>query len=197
MPTGYTAGVVDGTVTSFQEYALTCARAFGALVTLRDEPLGSTIPEFTASDYDLKAVASAKAKLERFSAMTEKELFDCYKNEFIAAVKKHYEREDEKREVRKRLEAMLEKAKSFEAPTEDHAEYAKFIIKQLEETIAHDCATYPFSYCGFEEWKRIQFEDTKRDISYHTGQHEEELRRTNSRNEWVKKLREAIEKVVE
>jgi hypothetical protein len=39
MPTGYTAGVADGTITEFREYALLCARAFGACIMLRDEPV--------------------------------------------------------------------------------------------------------------------------------------------------------------
>ena len=39
MPTGYTCHIEDGTVTTLRQYALTCARAFGACASMRDEPL--------------------------------------------------------------------------------------------------------------------------------------------------------------
>lgn len=37
MPTGYTASVQEGKVTEFRDFAMECARAFGALVMMRDE----------------------------------------------------------------------------------------------------------------------------------------------------------------
>jgi hypothetical protein len=43
MPTGYTAPIADGM--TFEQFALGCARAFGALVTMRDEPSDAPIPE--------------------------------------------------------------------------------------------------------------------------------------------------------
>ena len=41
MATGYTHAIEKGI--SFETFALTCARAFGACINLRDEP-GSTLP---------------------------------------------------------------------------------------------------------------------------------------------------------
>lgn len=41
MPTGYTDAIKDGI--SFNQFILSCARAFGALITMRDEP--SSVPE--------------------------------------------------------------------------------------------------------------------------------------------------------
>lgn len=45
MPTGYTASVADGTTTTLRAFALQCARAFGATVTMRDDPMSAEIPE--------------------------------------------------------------------------------------------------------------------------------------------------------
>lgn len=50
MPSGYTAGVGNGSVVEFGDYAWRCARAFDALVTMRDAqkfPIGSSHPTFT------------------------------------------------------------------------------------------------------------------------------------------------------
>ena len=43
MPTGYTAPIKDGI--SFNDFMWGCARAFGALIMMRDDPPGTPIPE--------------------------------------------------------------------------------------------------------------------------------------------------------
>lgn len=49
MPTGYTHKIKDGM--TFKEYALRCARNFGALMDMRDDPMDAPIPIFTPSGY--------------------------------------------------------------------------------------------------------------------------------------------------
>ena len=39
MPTGYTAIIEDDPNCTFEQYLMRCARAFGATVTMRDDPL--------------------------------------------------------------------------------------------------------------------------------------------------------------
>lgn len=45
MPTGYTSIIDDNENVTFKEYALRCARGFGALMHLRDESLDKEITE--------------------------------------------------------------------------------------------------------------------------------------------------------
>lgn len=62
MPTGYTAAIADGI--DFKTYALSCARAFGALVEMRDEPANAPIPEeFKPSSYYVTSLASAREEV--------------------------------------------------------------------------------------------------------------------------------------
>ena len=52
MPTGYTSDIYDGKDISFREYALKCARNFGAYVEMRDSSLDTEMPtEFEPSTY--------------------------------------------------------------------------------------------------------------------------------------------------
>lgn len=51
MPTGYTAGILDGEINTFEEFAKTCMRAFGATIHMRDEPLSKTYEPEKTSDY--------------------------------------------------------------------------------------------------------------------------------------------------
>jgi hypothetical protein len=64
MPTGFTADICKGAEVSFEDFAMTCARAFGALYSMRDEPMDAPIPEtFVASGYHADELEKAKARL--------------------------------------------------------------------------------------------------------------------------------------
>ena len=58
MPTGYTAGILDGTVKDFNEFAKKCSRAF--MIHLRDEPFDSEYKKREPSDYHSKNLKEAE-----------------------------------------------------------------------------------------------------------------------------------------
>ena len=199
MPTGYTAGVMDGTVTSFQEYALMCARNFGACIMLRDEPLSSEIPEFQPSDHYQKAGDEAYAELKRLTEMTQEELH----KEFCEQKKKRINEAKDgikrKQKIFTRYNAMLEKAKLFKSPTPEHDNFAKFIVSQLEESIRFDCGGNYWhvqlehaKQQPFEDWWRSRIDELNKEIERCRKNHKEEVERTKQRNEWVSQLRRAI-----
>ena len=73
MPTGYTATLVEHGQT-FPEFAMQCAKAFGACITLRDEPFDAPIPtKFKASTWHTKQQAKARALEKRLGAMNKEE----------------------------------------------------------------------------------------------------------------------------
>ena len=72
MPTGYTAAIADGV--TFEQFALNCARAFGALIDMRDEPSDAPIPErFEPSNYHEKKIAEINDELVRLKEMSQDE----------------------------------------------------------------------------------------------------------------------------
>lgn len=191
MPTGYTAGVADGTITDFTEYALTCARAFGACI-MRD------IPEFQPSDYHEKRLAESESQLSTFLAMSESDRREMHASEHTAKVADAERNVAERKQQLERYEAMLAKAKSFECPSPEHKEYAKFLVSQLEESIRFDCDTSYYADLihpiTFEEWKYETMKRLAHSIDYHRKSHREEVERTESRNRWVRQLKEALTK---
>lgn len=195
MPTGYTAGVADGTITDFKEYALQCARAFGACVMLRDDPLSSEIPEFEPSDYYAKKLSRLEAELSAFMGMNPAERRSLYEAE---QVKRMEERElglTRKREERARYESMLAKAKAFKSPSPDHDGYAKFIVEQLEQSIDFDCDTSYYDkqkIPSFDQWQDEKLNELIFSIKRARSSVKEEQERTDDRNKWVKKLKEAL-----
>lgn len=196
MPTGYTADIKDGI--SFETYAMNCARAFGACVTLRDERGGGdVIPEvFEPSDYHSKKKLEAHYRLKEISAMTEKQAD-------AAAAEWHRQKEadrieglDRCRRQRQAYDAMLEKVDAWTPPTEDHASYHKFLRDQITESIKFDCVeeyySGPIPPTTGAEWRESEINRLTRDILYHGKHHEEEVKRATERTAWVKALRESL-----
>lgn len=87
MPTGYTAAVCDGKITEFPAFALQCARAFGALITMRDDAMNAPIPEEIKPDtsyYD-KNISEA----EHFNNDIKDSYRDTYRAMLLAAEEKN------------------------------------------------------------------------------------------------------------
>ena len=71
MPTGYTAILFDKPETSFRQYAYVCARAFGALVSMRDESLDVPLPvEIKPDSYYRLRAANIRDELGRLRKMS-------------------------------------------------------------------------------------------------------------------------------
>lgn len=200
MPSGYTAGVADGEVTEFREYALRCARNFGALVMMRDEPFDAEIPEkLEPSTYHAENLEKCRQELMDLECATEEEIqamVDADYEKLCAICSEALER---KRTERQRYESMLEKARAYVPPTEDHKEYAEFLVKQLEESIKWDCDTtyYEDETKRFDRatWKERKMQKLRENISHHTKGQREENERTEKRNRWVADLRKSLETV--
>jgi len=196
MPTGYTADVADGKITDFTEYALQCARNFGACIMLRDEPLSSEIPEFEPSDYNAKQLAKSEQELSQFLAMNESQRRELHKSEHDKNVETADLGIAEEQEQLARYNAMLEKALRFKSPSPEHDNYAKFLVSQLEESIRFDCGGSYYNELkqpiAFEAWQSKKIKDLHRDIEYHRNAHREEVERTESRNRWVRQLKESL-----
>lgn len=196
MPTGYTHDIKDGI--SFQAYAMNCARAFGACVTLRDEPGGGeNIPdEFAPSDYHSKAAQTARIALDALLAMTPSERDRAASKAWDDAETSSLMRLEENRKQRAAYEAMLAKVNAWSPPTAEHAELHLFMREQIEQSIKFDCdgtyGTEPTPRLTGEQWASNEAARLNRDVAYHERNHAEEVERAASRSAWVKALRASL-----
>ena len=95
MPSYYTADICNEKDISFQEFALKCARAFGAFVHMRDEPLNTTLSRPTLSDYhtnEIKNIENEFALFLKSSTEQRKKMFE---------IEKRIEKNREERELNK------------------------------------------------------------------------------------------------
>lgn len=194
MPTGYTADIAKGI--SFQQYALGCARAFGALILMRDEPSDAPIPErFEPSDYHVKALAAAKAELARYEAMTLAEAALAADSAYESEVASCKARRAEYTELRNKYNAMLAQVVQWEPPTPDHVKYKEFMIEQLRSSIDGDCnesyITEPTKASAIV-WQASQEAIARCNVAYHEKEMAKEVERTENRNAWIKALRDSL-----
>lgn len=183
---------------SFKDFALRCARNFGALVDMRDEPLDAPIPErFEPKDRYKKRYENAKDDYENFVANppSEEEIDRKYAEYVTKMMEAAAKYNKEIAVQRKRYEAMLEKAREWEPPTSEHENLKKFMIQQLEDCIEFDCGEYDATILGREEWVESLFSADvfKRRMDYCFKELQREISRVEERNRWLKELRESLE----
>jgi hypothetical protein len=185
--------VKDGKVTEFRDFAMGCARAFGAAIMMRDEPGGQVDVEkcMESTDYHDKMIEKLRAVKPRTDAEILAE-FDGHVANRIAEC--HRSIEQSKVEMA-RYEGMLEKVEAWQPPSSDHVKFKEFMVSQLKESISHDSMT-DFYEREIEEAKSLSPEEyvenrrgnVQKDIEYHEERLAEIAERNASRRKWVEDL---------
>jgi hypothetical protein len=195
MPTGYTADVADGKVTKFSDFALQCARAFGALVTMRDDPMDAPIPDSIApSTYHRDELAKARQRLTELQVMSHPDID-------VAAAAAHRQKTDEAEkwddrhaDIERRYQAMINQVKAWEPPSPEHQGMKTFMLEQLNLGMEGDCryrreAVPPLDPA---KWWEDEIKSAEWSIEYHATNWEKEQSRAQGRTEWLRKLRESL-----
>ena len=196
MPTGYTAGVVDGTVTDLRTFALTCARGMGALIMMRDEPSSAEVPRRfePQTTYHDERLVSARARLAELDAMSEADREAACGNHNAQVKADRTRATEENTEKRNRYNSMIAKVVQWEGAPEGLKE---FMLEQLRSSREFDCGGDPTEYMPapveVTEWYREELRKAARDIEYHEGERAKEIGRTAERNAWLSRLFASLE----
>jgi len=197
MPTGYTACIGDGV--SFEEFVLGCARAFGACVTMRDDPSDKPIPDrFEPSDYYSKGIVRANDRIEELKKMSTAEAEAGARAEYEKELQDKEEGIRRDNELRSKYAAMLSKVEAWRPPTTDHKELKKFMIDQIEGSIDFDCGGDYWVkkspvLLSAQRWLEKELTKAMKDLAYYTKENIKENERVEGRNAWVKALRDSLE----
>lgn len=187
MPTGYTAAIQEGA--TFKEFALQCARAFGAAIMQRDEPLDSPLQTVVEpSDYHLKALENAIEAKAQLDAMQHWEWSDLLDKHHADKLNSITEAKNKANELRAKYEAVLADVNKWNPPTEEHKGIKEFMQSQIAESINFDCSTsYYDDYTkpSLEQFKIDKYKSVNQSIEYHTKQHEAEVKRCAERTKWL------------
>lgn len=181
---------------SFQDFVMLCARAMVACVMMRDEPLDAPIPKFEPSDWHAKRIAEAKAEVAKLEAMDNAARIEFGESKKAADIKRNREWLAKEEAQNARLDEMRGKVSAWEPPTSDHEGLKRFMLEQIDisanslnyirESIAKAEAKAPVDYYA------EAVAEAARSVTYHAEEDAKENARTDSRNEWVEKLRESL-----
>lgn len=194
MPTGYTSIIEKGA--TFERFVWTCARAFGAMIMMRDDSLDAPIPqEFQPSKYNFEEIEKAKARLYDLERLTIEQAESRARAEYTSECQRVADYREEKRQLRQKYDVMLERVRAWEPPTPDHVELKKFMVQQIEESIQFDCGNYepdePKLRSG-RDWLAKVVAGATRDVAYHEREWKAEVERTKGRNDWMAALRKSV-----
>lgn len=197
MPTGYTAKLMEKGQ-PFDEFVLQCARAFGACIMMRDDPMDTPIPDkFEPSDYYDKRIAETTAELDRLLAMNGKGkiLFgNAKKAETVKVYEKGLARDTAENA---RLEQMDQQVQEWIPPSDEHGELKKFMLDQIkiskhdlnysENSLKSVLEKLPLNY-----W-RDAVDGAKRTLEYNKKERVSEIERADGRTRWVRQLRDSLD----
>jgi hypothetical protein len=197
MPTGYTANIEKGE--SFEDFVLGCARAFGACIHQRDDSMKDKPKLREVSSYYEDKLPETLAELGYLQSLTDSQI-DEYGKELrdneIARIQKAIE---EKRVLKDKYMAMLDKVGAWNPPTQDHVGLKEFMTKQIVDSINFDCDTkyYIESLQAAITKNAIEFyndavESTERSVKFYEGELEKEKTRVAESNNWIIELYKSL-----
>jgi hypothetical protein len=190
MPTGYTYGIEDGTITDFRTFALMCARAFGPCVMQREDHLKVLPVHRVPSSYYENRLKQVQRELTTLKEIPIEQAEKKAMEEYAASVRRYEDEAAKEEEVNARYDKMLAEVYAWEPPTPDHENLKKFMIQQLEDS-KHKYYSQghgrPEKLSG-EEWLQVKVEMLTKDIEYCVKYYDEELDRCEKSNNWIDAL---------
>jgi hypothetical protein len=195
MPSGYTSIILDGGTT--RQFMLGCARAFGALIHMRDDPSEKEIPEeIPLSTHHRDALCEAHDELARIKIMKPEEMKVLCEEANVSARESWEKRVAGASHQRLLYTRVLDEVKVWAPPTPEHENFKEFMVGQITESIKFDCSyeenSEPPESMTPEEWHAESLKSAEWDISYHQKNWAEEVARNAERNAWVNALRDAL-----
>jgi len=196
MSTVYTYCIEDGTVTELSEFAMNCAKAFGALISMRDEPSDKEVPQvFEPSTYHKEALATAGSELIEFLTQSNEKLKKEWEDQYEDSKQSHKDYVQRLEDKKFNYQCMLLKVKEWTPPTDEHIGLKDFMLSQLNDSIKHDCEGYaptkPVKQ-EFEKWLADKTKILEEKVEYHEKEWKAEQFRCAERTDWVKQLRDSF-----
>src|SRR5690242_13672971 len=116
MPTGYTAGILDGTMKTFQQFAKKCIRNFGAAIHMRDESWDKDFVPRVPSQYHLKEIKEAQTLIDKYSKMSDEGIKKIRRDQLLKDKSYHTEQIAKIKSQALKLNSFLAEAKEYVPP---------------------------------------------------------------------------------
>jgi hypothetical protein len=132
--------ILDGQVTDLEQFAKKCILAFGATEHMqKDNSESDDYIQREADEAYEKELQEMEKRLDYIKNLSDEEIISNHVS-YLSNELEYYKEDIARiRENRSRIEKILEDAKSWEIPSEDHQEFKEFMIEDLEEGLKKGC----------------------------------------------------------
>lgn len=204
MPTGYTAFIEDGDITTGKDFLLLCSRAFGVAVDIRDKPLSVPTPtHFEPNEYYKRRYEDAVKRLEDGKDIS----FEDAKAKMRTQHDKRVE--DAKRSIKrmsetnKRYAEIRSQILEWTPPSEEHSGIKKFALEQIDM-----CVNKESMFMYYDKIIAEQFDDSdaaiceyiieyieglQSDVARTKRDYEADVERAEQRTSFMKAFVESLE----
>lgn len=136
MPTGYTAYIEDGNITTGKEFLKLCLREFGIAIDMRDEPLSVPVPaHFEPDEWYKNHYMNTVKKLKENESLTFEEVKLRRQREHDKEVKSARRAIAQMTEVNERYKQIRKQIEAWTPPTEDYNGIKQFAVDQIEKSM--------------------------------------------------------------
>lgn len=203
MPTGYTSGILDGKITTFEQFTKTCMRAFGATIHMKEDSLDREYVPREVDSYYFESIEKWTNILKEIESASDDEILSKKEKELDAQISHYREKIKHAEEYGIKLQEIKTKTEHWIPPTEDHANLKKFMLEQLDMTIKSDCdasyyidglnRAYNESFnLDVDRIRNEYIKDAKSNLEFSKENLEKEMCRVNDSNKWVEQLLNSI-----
>lgn len=203
MPSGLTCKIYSGEDLTLRGFVLSCARQLGpgynASQHGEKELPKDKAPILKVGNYHEEKILEAEKELEKLESLRSnlEEAQKLYDEQYAQNMQYNTAVSEERNVIKERYNTVLEKVEAWDIPIE-YTSLKELMLKQLKESIEWDCSPYtPYKEekVPIEEWIEVRIKLAKRDLDYHTKELQEEKRRVEYDNKYLKGLYEALDKV--
>lgn len=205
MPTGYTAYIEDGEISTGKDFLKLCTRAFGIAIDQKDEPLSvPTKTQFEPNSYYKDRYDKALLALEQAKQIA----FDEAKTQMWLAYEKriadYKSYADKEISMNKKYEKVRREVEEWEPPTEEHSGLKKFALEQIDmcvtkqkyidEYIAKSNELFDGSDEAVHKYILDNIEQCQIDADRAYKSWQEELKRVEDKNMWMQQFLDSFKK---
>lgn len=191
MPTGYTNIVDDGA--TFGQYVWRCARAFGALVMMRDEPLDAPVALTVEPDaYYAEAVGRARAECAQLEAMSDAAADAAARADFDQKVRDHAEQVERSTRELERHRCMRAWVEAWEPPGKGHEKLKAFMLEQLEIGKPWELSNDSPQLLDGPTWRARKLIEARRSLAYAEERKANQERLCAERTRWIQELNASV-----
>jgi hypothetical protein len=193
MPTGYTCIIEDKDGTTFREYALRCARAFGACIMQRDDDSNEPPKPRLPDQRYVESLAKAERDLRELESSTPASFYAKWRTEVMEVDRRNAEYRREHAVKAARYAKMRAQVEAWSPPTLEHRGLKEFMLGQIDVSHRADEEPYQAHVAESEEAYRLEQLELARDRVASLRQRvAEDAESANKSTDWLTRLEASL-----